>query len=117
MLLKNGFYLASNDESAGLGDGSYEFGGFTVKVADGIARKEDGTLASGTLTLFQAVKNMTKFTDVTFGEAVKMASMNPAEIIGADRWIGSIESGKRADLLILDENMEIEEVICRGKRI
>lgn len=63
--------------ATGLGDGEYQFGGFMIKVVDGIAKKEDGTLASSTLLLFQAVKNMMRFTGISFGEAVSMAPLLP----------------------------------------
>lgn len=102
-------------KAAGLGDGTYEFGGFKVIVDKGIARKEDGTLASSTLTMLDAVKNMVKFTGASLVEAILMATRNPAQAIGAYDKIGSIEVGKRADLVVLDENLNIAKVICRGK--
>lgn len=61
-------------KATGLGDGTYEFGGFKVIVKDGIARQENGTLASSTLTMLGAVKNIIKFTGVSLEGAVRMAS-------------------------------------------
>jgi N-acetylglucosamine-6-phosphate deacetylase len=102
-------------KAAGLGDGTYEFGGFKVIVDKGVARKEDGTLASSTLTMLDAVKNMVMFTKISLEEAILMATRNPAQAIGVYDKVGSIEIGKRADLVILDENMNIVEILCGGK--
>lgn len=104
-------------QATGLGDGDYHFGGFTVEVRGGIARRKDGRLASSTLTLWQAVRNMMKFAGVTLEQAVKMASWNPARVLGVDGVVGSIEPGKRADLMVIDEREEIRMVFCRGKRV
>lgn len=103
--------------ATGLGDGEYFFGGFKIKVVDGIARKDDGTLASSTLSLFKAVKNMMQITGIPFAEAVAMASINPARVIGIDKITGSIEPGKRADLVLINDSLEVEAVICRGQRV
>jgi N-acetylglucosamine-6-phosphate deacetylase len=101
-------------KAAGLGDGSYEFGGFKVIVNKGIARKEDGTLASSTLTMLEAVKNMIKFTEAPLEAAVLMASRNPAQAVGSYDKVGSIEAGKMADLIVMDDNLDIVKIFCRG---
>lgn len=103
--------------ATGLGDGDYLFGGLKIKVTGGIARTEDGALAGSTLILWNAVKNMMKFAGVSFEEAVRMATINPAKVIGIDNITGSIETGKRADLVVVDEAFDIKAVFCKGKRI
>jgi N-acetylglucosamine-6-phosphate deacetylase len=104
-------------KAAGLGDGQYEFGGFKVIVHDRIARKEDGTLASSTLTMLNAVKNIIEFTGSSLEEAVLMATRNPAQAIGAYDKVGSIETGKRADLVALNDNLDIAKVFSKGKLV
>lgn len=104
-------------QAAGLGDGDFVFGGSKVCVQDGIARNEDGTLASSTLTMLDAVRNMMKLTDVSFAEAIQMATLNPAKLLGLDRVLGSIAEGKRADILVIDEMINLEMVFCRGIRV
>lgn len=104
-------------QAAGLGDGDYIFGGLKVIVRDGIARNENGNLASSTLTMLAAVKNMIKFTGASLADAVQMATLNPARLLGLDNYIGSIDEGKRADLLVLDNNLNIIMVFCKGTRI
>lgn len=104
-------------QAKGLGDGRYQFGGFTVIVSNGIARMEDGTLASSTLSMFNAVKNFVKFTGVRLEEAINMASLNPAKAIGIDYKTGSLEVGKRADIVVIDDGLQVEAVFYRGKRV
>ncbi|MCX7745756.1 MAG: N-acetylglucosamine-6-phosphate deacetylase [Clostridia bacterium] len=102
-------------QAAGLGDGEYFFGGFTIKVDRGIARKEDGTLASSTLSMWNAVKNIMNFAGIPLEEAVQMASTNPAKAVDIYDKTGSIEAGKRADLLVVDDNLSIKQIFCKGK--
>jgi len=104
-------------QACGLGDGSYHFGGFDITVKDGVARKDDGTLASSTLTMFEALQNMMEFANLTLEEAIDMATINPAKAIKIDKEYGSIDIGKHADLLILDENENIKAVINKGEFI
>ncbi|AEE90666.1 N-acetylglucosamine-6-phosphate deacetylase [Tepidanaerobacter acetatoxydans Re1] len=97
--------------AAGLQDGEYTLGGQKVIVKDRQARLIDGTLAGSTLTLNQAVYNMVKMVGVPLQDAVRMASLNPARAIGIDRYKGSIEIGKDADLIIFDEELNILNVV------
>ena len=52
---------------------------------------------------------------VPFKQAIKSATINPARQIGADKVTGSIKEGKRADLVVLDEKMDIKMVLVKGK--
>ena len=69
----------------------------------------DGTLAGSVSNLHQEVKNLVSF-GVPFEQAVKAATLLPARAIGLDGEIGSIAPGKRADLVVLDENLDIAAV-------
>jgi len=104
-------------QAAGLGDGKYNFCGDEIKVINGVARKEDGSLAGSTLTLLEAVRNFSQFTGASFEATVKMACSNPARVIGTESITGSIETGKRADIVVLSRSMEIEMVFCRGRLV
>jgi len=101
----------------GLGDGTYSFCGSKIIVADGEARMEDGALAGGMSSMLQNVRNMVRFAGATLEEAVQMATENPARVVGVDSLTGSLEKGKRADILVLDDSFEIESVFIRGKKI
>jgi N-acetylglucosamine-6-phosphate deacetylase len=101
--------------AAGLGDGEYSFGGYKVVVKDGIARNEEGRLASSTITMLDAVRNMMRFTAATLEDVLPMATLNPARAIGLDGDIGSIRAGAAADLVVLDADLSIDAVLCGGE--
>ncbi|MFO7969197.1 MAG: N-acetylglucosamine-6-phosphate deacetylase [Bacillota bacterium] len=103
--------------AAGLPNGEYELGGQKVISKDGEARLTDGALAGSTLNLNLAVKNMINLFDTDLLDAINMASINPAKAIGYDKSIGSIEVGKIADLLLIDESVNIKHIIKNGKQI
>lgn len=101
--------------AAGLDDGEYELGGYAVYVTDGTARLEDGTLAGSTLTLNTAVYNMVNIVNVPLHDAVRMASLNPAQAIGISAEKGSIEWGKDADLIMFAEDLQISWAMLQGR--
>lgn len=97
------------------GDG-YEQGGQIVTVRDGKATLEDGTLAGSVTNLHSEVKNLVKF-GVPFAQAVKAATLIPAQAVGVEDDLGSIRAGKRADLVLLDKNLEIAGVYRAGRKV
>lgn len=103
--------------ATGLSDGEYELGGQIVNVNEGIPRLNSGKLAGSTLSLRKAVYNMVTFLNIPILKAVKMASLNPAKAINMHNTIGSIEIGKRADLIVFDKDINIKEIILNGKLI
>ncbi|WP_203636909.1 N-acetylglucosamine-6-phosphate deacetylase, partial [Thermobrachium celere] len=96
-------------------EGVYDLGGQKVYVDKTSARLEDGTLAGSILTLNKAVYNVKNRLGINIVDAVKMASLNPAKVIKEDSRIGSIEIGKKADLIIFNENMDIKLTIIEGE--
>ncbi len=99
---------------AGLPDGETLSGGLTVYIKDGQARLADGTIAGSTAKLFDGVKNVIKF-GIKIEHAFKMATINPAKAVKIDDVTGSIAEGKRADLLVLDKDLNLKKVIVNGK--
>jgi N-acetylglucosamine-6-phosphate deacetylase len=97
----------------GLAPGMYELGGQDVAVTQNDARLADGTLAGSILTMENAAKNMKAATDCTLSELVAMTSTNAATQLGLSNK-GAIESGKDADLTIIDENWNVQMTICSG---
>lgn len=94
----------------GLPEGEpFDLGGQVVTVKDGLATLEDGTIAGSVTNLHQEIKNLVEF-GVSLEQAVKSASLIPAKVIGMEHEIGSIAQGKRADLVVLDENLDIAAV-------
>ncbi|ASN04714.1 N-acetylglucosamine-6-phosphate deacetylase [Virgibacillus necropolis] len=94
--------------------GNYELGGQPVIVSDDRALLEDGTLAGSILKMNDSVKNMLKLSNVTMANIIEMASVNPAKQIGMFHKKGSIEAGKDADLLLVDDTLTIYYTICKG---
>jgi len=101
--------------AAGMPDGEYLLGELPVVVANNIARlKDGGSLAGSTLTMIRGYKFLMNEVGVSVVEASRIASLNPAKVIGIDDQYGSIKAGKRADLLLLNEQFDIQSVIIGG---
>jgi len=88
--------------AADMPDGLYQFGGQEVTVRDGDARLADGTLASSTLTMDAAVRNLVQLCQVPLTDAAYMASTTPADAMGLGRTRGKLAVGYDADLAVLD---------------
>ena len=84
-------------------------------VSDGVARLTDGTRFAGSIqSLGQMLRNIVG-NGIPLVDAVKMASTTPAKIIGMQDKIGSIETGKYADLYITDEKLNPVKTMINGK--
>jgi N-acetylglucosamine-6-phosphate deacetylase len=106
--------ITDSMRAKGLKDGQYDLGGQEVFVKDGKALLEDGTLAGSILKMGQAVKNMMDYTGCALEDVIVMASVNPAKQLNVYESKGSIAVGKDADIVILDENLDVYMSICRG---
>lgn len=102
--------------AAGCGDGEYMFCGSKVTVKGGAARDPEGKLAGSTLLLVDAVRNFTRFAQVSFGQAVGYATANPARAAGIYDAVGSITEGKSADFAAFGGDGALECTFCRGER-
>ena len=98
--------------AAGLGDGEYEFGGQTMTVKNGTALTQGGNLAGSTATLLECVRCAVSF-GINEAEAFKMASENPAKLLGLNK--GKIEVGYDADFVIVDNDLKLVKAIARGE--
>ncbi|MBS5749183.1 MULTISPECIES: N-acetylglucosamine-6-phosphate deacetylase [Actinotignum] len=101
--------------AAGMADGTYELGGLRVHVTDGQARLRGGNLAGGTSHLLDIVRTVVG-AGVELNDAVTMASATPARVMGLDDR-GALEVGKRADLLVVDEELRPRRVYRAGKLV
>jgi N-acetylglucosamine-6-phosphate deacetylase len=99
---------------AGMPDGQYELGGQPIIMKNGKATLLDGTLAGSSITVFDAMRNVVSF-GVPLEKAVAAASRRPAEALGLQAAIGSIEKGKNADMLVLDHELNLLLTIIDGK--
>ena len=111
--------ISDSMEATGEADGEYSIAGNPVKVIDGIARTPDGALAGSTLTLDKAVRNLMSFCNIPLEAAIPCATENPAREIGVFDKVGSIDVGKRADMLLLSDtkSFNIEKIMINGKFI
>ncbi|MEP6789600.1 MAG: amidohydrolase family protein, partial [Acidobacteriota bacterium] len=98
----------------GFGDGEFDLWGEKITVKDGRTRNERGSIAGSVITINDAVKTMRSigFSDV---DIAKMASSNPAKLLGLDGERGSIEIGKRADLVGIDAEGNVAFTMIGGK--
>ncbi|MBN1285522.1 MAG: N-acetylglucosamine-6-phosphate deacetylase [Anaerolineae bacterium] len=101
--------------ATGLPDGEYMLGKQTAIVRDGLPRTPEGSLAGSSLTMDAALRNVLGATGVSLAEAWRMASLTPAESIGIDGRKGSLAVGKDADLVVLDEYLEVVLTMVKGK--
>lgn len=104
--------------AAGLPDGNYHLGVNDVVVIDGDAKlASDGTRAGSTLTQDVALKNMLKWLPNPLEEILPTLTENPAKEMGLWERKGSIETGKDADLVLLDDDANIVHVFARGRQV
>lgn len=102
--------------AAGLPDGNYKLGVNDVVVADGDARLANGNSRAGsTLTTGKALENLLAFTGRPLKEIVPLLTENPAKLIGVFDRVGSLEEGKDADLVVLEEGGRIGATYVKGE--
>ncbi|MDQ1909621.1 N-acetylglucosamine-6-phosphate deacetylase [Paenibacillus sp. GD4] len=102
--------------AAGLGDGDYSLGGLDVVVRSGVARLKQGdSLAGSTLTMDAAFRFAVREAGVSVPAASRMASGNPARVLGLSGVTGELAAGKQADALLLSRELELQRVWIRGR--
>ncbi|MBV8597958.1 MAG: N-acetylglucosamine-6-phosphate deacetylase [Actinobacteria bacterium] len=103
------------DATAGApnGGGIFQLGDVEIEVAGGPPTREDGVLAGTVLTMIDAVRNLHAL-GVSFEDAVGAATTVPAQILGRTD-VGVLEPGGAADLVVIDDRLEIVNVLCAGE--
>jgi N-acetylglucosamine-6-phosphate deacetylase len=102
-------------DATGVGDGTFVLGGQEVHVHDGEARlASTGSLAGSTLTMDQALRRAVTASGLTIEQASAAASTNPARVLGLDASVGSIAPGRHADLVVLDDDLQVTAVMAGG---
>ncbi|MEV6969064.1 N-acetylglucosamine-6-phosphate deacetylase [Hamadaea sp. NPDC051192] len=97
--------------AAGMPDGEYELGGQAVVVAGRLARlARDGSIAGSTLTMDAAFRQAVG-AGLTISDVVRATSTTPAAVLGLDGDRGSLEVGKRADVVTLSPSFEVTSVV------
>ncbi len=104
--------------AAGLPDGEYMLGVNEVVVKDGDAKLKYGDSRAGsTLTTGLALKNLISFTGKSLEEVLPLLTVNPAKMLGADDRIGSLDTGKDGDVVILNKEYSVIDTFVKGRQI
>lgn len=102
--------------AAGMGDGDYRLGVMDVRVRDGRATLAGGTsIAGSTITMADAFRRAVAVLGLPIEEAAVAASLVPARALGIDSRVGSLEPGKDADLVVLNDDMSVHRVMKAGR--
>ena len=91
----------------GADDPSYVLYGETITAVDGVVRNTAGALAGSALDMATAVRNAVQWLGVDLAEAARMASTYPAQLLGLDALRGHISEGSIADLVLLDDQLQV----------
>jgi N-acetylglucosamine-6-phosphate deacetylase len=114
-LITDAMGAAGTTSDTGASGGTFRFGEVQVEVEAGAApMREDGTLAGSVLTMIDAVRNLHAL-GVPFEAAVGAATTVPARFLGRED-VGVLEPGGLADIVVLDDRLEIQTVLCAGTR-
>lgn len=103
--------------ATGLTDGDYSLGGQAVKVVGNLATLVDGTIAGSATNLMDCIRVAVKKMQIPLESAVKCAAVNSAKAVGIYDKYGSIESGKVANLVLLDKDLAIKAIYFKGEKV
>lgn len=105
--------ISDGTMATGMPDGKYKLGGIDVIVVDGVCRDGNGRLAGSTLTLDKALRNIIAL-GTPLVNAVRMLTLNPAAVLGIEFKKGALRTGADADILLLNEALQVTRVWTRG---
>lgn len=110
--------ITDSMQGTGCPDGDYAIAGQRVILKQGRALTEDGALAGSTLSLWEAVCNLSDMCDISLAEAIRCATYNAARLIGQTHRLGSLEVGCSADLLVIDNSSRtVQAVFVQGREV
>ena len=108
--------ISDSIAAVGIGDGEFEIWGEKISVKNGHTQNQSGTIAGSVISLLDAVKRMSSlgFSDV---EVSRMASRNPAMLLGLHDELGSLVVGQRADIVALDDAGDVKLAFVGGRLV
>ena len=107
--------ISDGMRALGMPDGEYDLGDNAVTVKGNRATIDSGSLAGSVTNLLDCFRHAVSF-GIPIENAIKAATINPAKSVGLDDIVGSLKTGKRADIIILDKNLELKHVILGGEK-
>lgn len=107
--------ISDSMRATGLDDGEYTLGGQPVTVKGNLATLHDGTIAGSATNLMDCMRFAVKHAGLPLETAVMCATANPAKEIGIFDEVGSIAVGKKADFVLLDQDLNLAGVYIDGK--
>ena len=108
--------VSDSIRAMGMPDGEYELGGQLTVVKDGMALLPDGTIAGSAFPLLQAIRTLVKY-GWSIHDAIVPATLNPALMLGVAERLGSLDIGKDASFIILNEDLSVDSVWQHGAKI
>ena len=108
--------ISDSMRAAGMPDGSYTLGGLDVNVVGNRATlASDGAIAGSVTNLMDCMKTAVKTMNIPLETAVACATINPAKSLGIDAGYGSIRAGKKAHIVLMDQELNVQQVIKDGE--
>ncbi|MDZ7279102.1 N-acetylglucosamine-6-phosphate deacetylase [Pantoea eucrina] len=102
---------------AGAAIDKFIFAGKTIYYRDGLCVDEHGTLSGSALTMIEAVKNSVEHCGIALDEALRMATLYPAQAIGVAKQLGSVTAGKVANLTVFTRDYQIIKTFVNGEDV
>lgn len=110
--------ISDSMRATGMTDGQYTLGGLDVKVVGRLATLvSDGAIAGSATNLMDCMRTVVKKMELPLETAVACATINPARSLGVEEQYGSLEAGKKAHVVLLDQDLELKAVIKDGVKI
>ena len=110
--------ISDSMRATGMPDGQYTLGGLDVKVVGKRATLvSDGAIAGSATNLADCMRTVVKEMQIPLETAVACATINPAKSLGIDDQYGSIKAGKKADIVLLKDNLDLQAVVKDGVRL
>ena len=110
--------ISDSMRATGMPDGQYTLGGLDVKVVGKRATLvSDGAIAGSATNLADCMRTVVKEMQIPLETAIACATINPAKSLGIDDQYGSIKAGKKADIVLLKDNLDLQAVVKDGVRL
>ena len=110
-------FVTDATAAAGMTSGRYRLGPVPVIAENGSVRLTDGTLAGSTLTMDAAVRHAIRVTGLPVTDVARSAATTPAALLAMADRTGSLAPGKAADIVVLDDDLQVREVLTDGRPV